>query len=298
MSDRLRRLIDRLEPRLRRVVYAALKDLPPGSVGLLTDALEAGDVDGALRIVARDLQAASAEIRRLLLEAIGTGKTVTSASYGLSFDLTDPLVVAAAERHAGQLITAVTEETIRAVRGVIVEGIREGVPPREQARQIMRLVGLTERDAGAVDRFWRGMLEAGTRQEQADARAQRYADRLLRRRAENIARTEIIRASTEGTRQGWEAAADAGLLDPRTASVIWIVTPDDRLCPRCSALGGTTVGFVDKFTATVEATGDLSRNPGGTARWTGPTRPLKEYITVEGPPLHVACRCALGLVLA
>lgn len=297
MSDRLRRLVDRLEPRLRRVVYQALKDLPPGSVGLLTDALEAGDIDGALRIVARDLQAASADIRRLLQEAIGTGKSVTTASYGLSFDLTDPLVVAAAERHAGQLISAVTEETVRAVRTVIVDGIREGIPPREQARQIMRLVGLTERDTRAVDALWRRMLEDGVRQEQADSRAARYADRLLRRRAENIARTEIIRASTEGTRQGWEAAGDAGLLDPNMARIVWIVTKDDRLCGQCAVMAGQTIGFQGKFTTTTEATGDLSGNPGGTARYTGPTRPLREAVTVEGPPLHPSCRCAIGLAV-
>jgi hypothetical protein len=292
--DRIRRLTDRLEPRLRRIVLAALKDLPAGLVETLTAAVEAQDVRGILAAI-REMP--TEEIRRVLLDAVNGAKGITGATYGIRFDLTDPNAVLAAERHAAQLVTEVTQETRRAIAAIVADGIREGVPPREQARQIARIVGLTERDARAVDSLWRRMIADGVVQAQADSRAQRYADRLLRARAENIARTETIRASTEGTRQGWEAAAREGYVDTGTARIVWIVTQDDRLCARCAPMAGVAVGFTDKFTATTEATGDLARNKGGTAPYTGATRPLGEHTTVEGPPLHPRCRCSLGLVV-
>ena len=292
--DRIRRLVDRLEPRLRRVVLAALKDLPTGLVDVLTAAVESQDIRAILAAI-REMP--TEEIRRLLLDAINGAKGLTGATYGIRFDLVDPFAVQAAERHAAQLVTGVTEETRRAIASIVADGIRDRIPPREQARQIVRIIGLTERDARAVDSLWRRMIEDGVVQAQADSRAQRYADRLLRARAENIARTETIRASTEGTRQGWEAAAREGYVDTATARIVWIVTQDDRLCSRCAPMAGVTVGFADKFTATTEATGNLSRNKGGTAPYMGATRPLGEHLTVEGPPLHPRCRCSLGLVV-
>jgi hypothetical protein len=83
-------------------------------------------------------------------------------------------------------------------------------------------------------------------------------------RAEVIARTEIMTASNEGQRQGWEQAADKGLLDPDSRRV-WIAT--EGACPLCDALDGKEADLDGEYP-----------DDGG-----------------EGPPLHPNCRCTEGI---
>lgn len=291
-DERLRRLVDRQQPRLRRLLLRVLADLPGRLVGPLTDALEARDLEAVLRLVAADLTVAQQPIVEALRDVMLAGAGVTGAQFGLRFDVTDPLMVRAAETQAARLVSGVGEESRRAIREIVTLGFTEGRPPREQARHILRLVGLTERDAGAVDRMWRRMLEDGVRQ--ADSRAETYAARLLRRRAENIARTETIRAASEGKRAGWRKAVEEGYLEAGVAEIVWLVTDDDRLCSLCAPMAGQTVGVVGDFTSDQEATGDLASNPGGIRPYAGDTRPI-EAQTVGGPPLHPSCRCDLTL---
>jgi SPP1 gp7 family putative phage head morphogenesis protein len=140
-----------------------------------------------------------------------------------------------------------------------MRSIVDGVPVRDAARLIRPLIGLTQKQADAVFTRW---LQKG------DAAAGRYAAQLLRHRAQTIARTETIRASVDGQLAIWKAAQAQGLL-PNHARKRWIVTPDDRLCPRCAPLQGVEVQLHQTF-------------PGG----------------VSGPPLHPNCRCAVSVVTA
>lgn len=76
-------------------------------------------------------------------------------------------------------------------------------------------------------------------------------------------------AASEGQRQAWDQAIEKGLLTGDEQRV-WIVTPDDKLCPICEGLE------------------DKKADLGGT--YTGDDG--NEY---GGPPAHVACRCTEGL---
>ena len=297
-DERLRRLIDRQTPKLQRLLLAALRGLSQGSVEALTNALEAQDLQAAITAAVGELDAIRGPLRDQLLEAITESARVSTARFGMSFDLADPNAIRVAESLAANAVVGVELETKQAIRDIIVRGFQEGIPPRAQAREIMRLVGLTGRDAQAVDNLWMRMMGDGVKADLADARAMRYADRLLRRRAEMIARTEMISASTQGRRLGWQQAADAGLVDPASARIVWIVSNDDRLCPTCAPMAGVTVGFYDPFTATERATGDIPRGSGGITPYTGSTEPLKAHVTTNGPPQHPRCRCDIGLVFA
>ena len=185
----------------------------------------------------------------------------------LRFDLLNPRAVEFINRHTGELITQITEESRQAIRAIVRQAFEEGGHPYEQARKIIRHIGLTERQSRAVENYRRRQLEAGVSRAEADKRAEAYAKRLLRDRAETIARTETIMASAEGQREAWRQAVDQGLLDEAEMEREWIVTPDDRLCPRCLAMDG-------------------KRAPIGGAYDNGS----------GGPPLHPRCRCAEGLV--
>ena len=83
-------------------------------------------------------------------------------------------------------------------------------------------------------------------------------------RAEMIGRTESMAAANEGQREGWEQAAEEGLLPPGYKRV-WIATSD--ACPECDDLNGETTDEDGTYPDDGE----------------------------DGPPLHPNCRCTEGI---
>jgi len=187
----------------------------------------------------------------------------------MSFDLLNPRTVEFINQHTGELITQVTEESRKAIRGIIRQAFEEGGHPYQQAKKIIQHIGLTERQSRAVENFRRRQLEAGVSKAEADKRAEAYTRRLLWDRAENIARTETLTASNAGQHLAWLDAKDKGLL-PTNFMKEYVTTPDDRRCPQCLSIDGQR--------KPIDAPFDTPYGP-------------KMY-----PPIHPSCRCATGLV--
>lgn len=178
----------------------------------------------------------------------------------MAFDVANPEAIAWAERNAARLVTNVTVEAQDAIRRVVVEGFANGVSPSETARLIRASIGLTERDAGAVMKRQLELLSQGVAN--ATERAEKYAAKLTRARAQTIARTETMRAANEGQAQLWAQAKDAGLLTGGEKKV-WITSDP---CPICAELEGETVGLNEDFSIGSD------------------------------PPAHPNCRCTIGMV--
>lgn len=195
------------------------------------------------------------------------------------FNIVSPFVLRAAEELGANLIREVGDETKSAVRRIIFNATRDGVPPREAAKQIKDIIGLTTRQALAVNRLEQGLLEQGASPAFARARGRRYSEQLLRDRAENIARTETMRAANRGQQLLWSEMADAGVIG-QDFGQRWLVTPDDRLCPRCAPMNGKVVQLGYLFRETERGVLPSKRQPVAGA-------------SVESPPLHPRCRCTL-----
>jgi len=206
-SRELIRLSNRLQPVLRRRLLEAARTaqtrLP---IGLLAEILRSRRLDAA-------------ELRRLLAEWPALVRqavlpTLTRAARGGAAiaheDLTDrlgvggfvpivnPAAVRAAERQTARLVTRITGETRTQIRLVVRLAMAEGLPPREAARLIQPLVGLTARQSASVFRFRERLLAAGAPEATLFSQLGRYERRLLRQRAVNIARTEIQFAQEAG----------------------------------------------------------------------------------------------------
>ena len=82
------------------------------------------------------------------------------------------------------------------------------------------------------------------------------------RRAEMIARSETLRASNRGA---LETYRQSGVVEKK----IWITHFDGRQCEDCEAMDGKVIGLDEAFDE-------------------------NDYETVETPPLHPDCRCAVG----
>ena len=281
----LHRIADGLRPELQRELFAALdalkKQIPTASLVVLIENGELTRVLAETKLTLPDLTA---------LTAAMTGVVVASAKHAtatleMSFTLVNQRAVTWAERFAGQLITEVDQATQKAVSEIVQRGFLEGMAPRVQAIAIEQAVGNHPRDAQATFRFLDGLVQSGMSEKRASELSATYARRLLRNRAEMIARTETMRASNMGQQLAWEAATDQGLLLPGEVEKIWIVTDDDRTCARCLSMeeevNGKPRGQV--------ALGD-GFNEGAV------TAPKGVAVETRTPPLHPMCRCAMGLV--
>lgn len=136
-----------------------------------------------------------------------------------------------AEEHAAAAIKGITETTRDEIRFII-------------ARLLDQDVALTSKEA-------------------RDLIAQAIGNK---KRAQLIARTEVMTALHAGQRQSWKDARSRGDLSARVKRR-WITADDDVTCPICLPL--------DKKRAPLDGT-----YPGG----------------IEGPPAHCNCRCTEALV--
>lgn len=265
---------DRLRPVVRRQFEQAVEALR-GTVTLddLIAAVAQGRIgvrlEAKLAGLSTELRAAVATVNRAFDEAQRQAEDQLATRYQLQlrFDVVNPRALTAAARGA-QLVRDITEQTRRSLQATITRAIRDGIPPAEAARLIRPIIGLTDRQAMAVINYRFSLLEAGADPDAVATAAAKYADRLLRQRAQTIARTETIRAGRDGRNETWRQARAEGWLGDDTTRR-WVVTDDDRLCPACAPLAGVEVGLEEAFP-----------HGGG-----------------DGPPLHPNCRCTTVLVI-
>lgn len=231
----------------------------------------------ALEAILPDLEAVSAAAHRATADALPAtiAEAVTPAEaeaigerLAISFDELSPAVIQAIRDHGAALVREVTEETRAAITEAIERAYVEGLHPRQAANAIAEIVGLTRRQAAAVERYRAALDAEGRDAAQVDRMVARFTRRLLTRRAQLIARTETNRAMNLGRRGTWRDLVLQGLLDPARWRRQWLtVLPAPGVCPICAPRDGTT--------ATIDGTyaDDL-----------------------DGPPAHPACRCSEVLV--
>jgi hypothetical protein len=192
-------------------------------------------------------------------------------SANMVFDALNPKAVDYIRTQGARLVTNINETTRNGIRELMRESFELGIPPRQTAERIKKLVGLTPRHAKAVANYKALLLSEGVKPATVDKRVNAYKERLLRWRARNIARTETMKASNNGQLALWDAAIEKGLLDPNKTFKKWIVTPSDRTCERCSSM--------PSMNTKVPVNGMFQSDSG----------------PIDGPPLHPQCRCVTGL---
>ncbi len=274
----LHRVADALAPGMVDTFVQAVRRVA-GETALseLEAALARGDLAGAEAAVpwerlSAELAGVSVAIRQGFEQAAQASVRYLPPRLRLEirFDLLNPRAVDWVKTHSGELIREVTEETRLAVRDVIRRAFEEGMHPYTSARHIRNMVGLTQRQALAVDNFRKRLMEEGVTGEKLAKRVQDYQQRLIRWRAKNIARTETITASNQGALELHNQAVEQGLLPPSVEKE-FITTPDERLCEMCAPLDGQRKPLNQPF--------DTDLGP------------------VMVPPVHPQCRCTYRLVI-
>jgi hypothetical protein len=174
------------------------------------------------------------------------------------------------------------------VRAVLVNGLERGYNPRKTALDLVGrmnmatgrreggLIGLTTRQAewvsnagtelDALDRSYFNRILRDKRYDSMVSKAMRngkplsaadrgmilgrYSDRMLKYRADTIARTETITALRAGQREGYDQLIDSGRVQDHQIERTWDATGDDRTRPDHMAMNGQTVaGMATPFIA-------------------------------------------------
>lgn len=206
-------------------------------------------------------------IRKIYTTAAIEAQAALPEGVSFSFSDVNPRAVAFVEAQAAQLITVIDDDAKLAIRELVRRMTEGEFDARKTARLIRAHIGLSKPLQKAVDSAYLTWIGEGLPIEKVLAKVERYSAKLIRYRAKVIARNEGMTAANEGQRELWQQGLEQGELDSNEVEKLWIVTPDDRLCAKCSPLTNERADLDGVFSN--------GRN---------------------GPPAHIQCRCAQGLV--
>lgn len=275
-AARLLRLIQYAEPRIARQVITV--------VNLLRDRFTLNELVTALErgpgIFLQEVQRASG----LIASQIATISYIRSGSDTASwltdnlndlfdFDQTNTRAVQALQNNKLRLVQSFTQTQAETARAALVEGTRQGLNPRDQARLFRDSIGLTPRQLQAVSRY-RQLLETGNsdalRRQLRDRRfdptvlraieentsldkkyvnklVDRYRERYIKYRSEVIARTEALRGVHEGANEMYMQAIDNGQLTADELSRTWNTAMDERVRGSHASMNGQRVAVNQPF---------------------------------------------------
>jgi len=213
-----------------------------------------------------------------------------------AFDLYTDDVASTLRDYQDALISSLTDGERDNVFAAILAGVRAGETPDEIAIEIRDSVGLSDRQAQAVQNY-RAMLEANDPDalgralrddtfdnafqdaldsglalsgEAIDDMVDAYVDRALDYRAQMIAQTESVRAANLGLHDAYQQATDRGVFQQGATMRFWLTSMDEAVCPICEGIPYANqdgVGLDDSF--------DSDDGP------------------IEDPPQHPNCRCGV-----
>jgi len=301
------RLVANAEPEFRArflAVVAAIRDRY--TLGRLVDLIEAGRTEEVFRFVeaaAKQLGMAwSGTYTGAGFEA-ATAANRALASVHVAFDQTNARALTAIRSNQLRLVREFSNEQRRATQQALIEGVRAGANPIEQARAFRQSIGLTSYQERAVANYRRalqaGSSDALTRElrdrrfdrtvsaavdgntaltgAQIDAMVERYRERYIKYRAEVIARTESLTAAHEGANEAFKQAVESGDVQAGQIQRTWNTAEDARVRDSHDAMDGQVVEGVDE--PFVSGDGNRLRYPGD------PAAP---------PEDRIQCRCSVS----
>ena len=247
------------------------------NLSTVAELLSRGQVDRVLAMLPTEpwLVAQEALAAELLGELLDAGSRVTlpsieKATLAYSFDRERPESSQWARQAAGGMISQITGEQRDVVRDVVSTAALGELDWADVAQRVRGSIGLTTQQAGWVanhyDRAYLTAIRSGMGTAQARARAResasRYQTSVHRYRANTIARTETMRAASEGRTQAWNQGLTQGFISPLWEKE-WVA--EASACDICVGMNGKRV-------------------------------PVKGSFSVGEPPAHPNCRCDVILV--
>lgn len=271
LEREVRRFGRELDDALHQVAASAHSESVRRSIqaGSAAGAMAAINLDPLRDILGAQQDRIAGEHLRQAIMAVGPMSLVEAV---LHFDLIEPRAVNYAALRAGTLIRDVQQQVRDTVNGLVVDALQGDYTAATLADQIERVVPLTSRQAKTVENVYAKtfdrLIAQGKPAASAEALARKAADKsaaqALARRAEGIARTELMSASNAGRFSGFSAGVSTGL-DSAESRKEWITGGNP--CDDCDPLDGEIVLWDDSFS-----------------------------IGMLTPPVHPNCRCVVAFL--
>ena len=185
----------------------------------------------------------------------------------VSYNMINKQAVAWVSQYAAQEIKyldAAQRDTIRNIKQI---ALQEGMTIAEQNKLISQQIGLLPNHVIAVQNYKDQLKSAGMDAATAEKKAAKYADKLLKYRADTIGLTESENAMGAAKKLTNQDLINRGIISKDDYMQQWVTAPDERRCPQCGALQGQQCEIGEAF-------------PGG----------------LDQTPAHQRCRCVIVLV--
>lgn len=121
-----------------------------------------------------------------------------TAGVTAAFNILEPAAVKAASKISGDLVKGISQESRKAIKTFITNGIEQGLANPEIAKQLKTVVGLTSRQAQSIDKLRTKLVGAGLTQKEINSKLAQARTLAYNTRLNTIARTETARAQTMG----------------------------------------------------------------------------------------------------
>lgn len=233
---------------------------------------------------------------------LSTSFVADATSIRARFDIQNANAVQAVRENAFDLVREVTDDQRLLFKDIIDRGMQEGLNPRTVAIELRDNVGLTQFQEQIVQNY-RVLLEKSSAQamdrqlhdarfdptiqraidtgkpipaDAIDRMVDRYRENWVNYRAENIARTEGLRAASMGLQDGFEQAVERGDIEEDSVIRQWNTQEDGRERLSHGEMNGQRRGLNEPFES-------------------GLGNELMEPRDPEAPPEDtVQCRCRLS----
>lgn len=267
--ERVRRLIAQQERTVRDAFEAYIRETV--ELDDLLALLTAGNIEAALELVDARVLRLSTVIPQIYATA-GTASAAHIADQlgviSIGFDPTDETAARHARENKLQFVRELTESQRESTRQALTRAFQDGAGPRQTATAFRDSIGLTVRQEQAV-RNYRSLLERGSKEalnrdlrdrrfdrtvaradekplttQQIDRMVERYRERYRQYRAEVIARTEGVRATSMAQQDALDQVVEqTGAQVERT----WHRTADARTRDAHDVMEGQKVGKDEPF---------------------------------------------------
>tara|TARA_R110002167_G_scaffold93122_2_gene249816 strand:+ start:14502 stop:15488 length:987 start_codon:yes stop_codon:yes gene_type:complete len=256
---RLQRLIRKQSPRFAAGFQLLVKQIKRSAdLSLIADMLDAGRLEEAFSLTLRS----TPRLGNLYVDSFMAAANDTAgflnrnvAGIVIDFDQTNPFAMQVARENQLRLVREFGDTQRRATREALIDGVRNGANPKQQAKAFVDSIGLTERQVKAVnnynrllregdgealnralrdkrfDRTVRRAMESGQQltEAQMGKMTDRYRERYLQYRSRVIARTEALRSVHQGKHAMYEQAIQNGDLDARNLTQEWETSLKDNV---------------------------------------------------------------------
>lgn len=252
--------------------------------------LAVGDIEGALAIVDTHIIRLSNILPKVIRDVGDTEanvllSTLGVSSVGIAFDPTDTRAANMIRQNRLEFIAQTTEAQREATRQALTRAFEVGEGPRQTAIAFRDSLGLTGKQEKAVENY-RSLLRGNSAQalerqlrdrrfdrsvqgaisrgeplgeQQIDRMVTRYRERFVQFRAETVARTEGLRATSMARDEALRQTVEDTGTDETRVERTWKRTNDDRTRDHHDVMQNQKVGLNQSF---IDGNGNSLRFPG------------------------------------